>query len=135
MDSRSDLKNDYPLLANKYNTLRFKAYTDIEVKELVIWEQLLQERREARTRIENCLYQIFLKSGYKRFLLESTVDELQQSSKEDLIVIVNVTDIGCDAIIVLTSEVYAIALPDMNSSYATLFFYKSLERYRAINNR
>lgn len=41
IDGRSDLKNDYPLLANKYNTFWFKAYIDIEVKELIIWEQLL----------------------------------------------------------------------------------------------
>lgn len=63
------------------------------------------------------------------------MDELQQSFKEDLIVIVNTTDIGCDAIIVLTSEIDTIALLDMNSSYTMLFFYKSLERYRAINDR
>ena len=76
MDSRSDLtklQNDYPSLANEYEALRFKAYTDIEEKELVIRAQLLRERREAAIRLEDCLRRIRLKNGYDRFLLEPTL--------------------------------------------------------------
>lgn len=74
--SMSKLRNDYPCLANKYDALRFKAYTDIEEKEPVIRAELLRERREAATFLDSCLRQIRLKSGYERFPLEPTGDEL-----------------------------------------------------------
>ena len=62
------------------------------------------------------------------------MDELQQSAREGPIVIVNATDIGCDAIIVSTSKVQAIALQHMNSSQARSFFQQKLGRYRAIDH-
>ena len=134
MDSRShltELENDHPCLADEYDALRFKAYTDIQEEEPVHRAQLLRERREAATRLETCLNRIRLESGYERFLLEPTVDELQQSASEGPIVIVNATDIGCDAIIVSASKVQAIALPEMNSSQAPFFFQQKLKSYRA----
>lgn len=119
-------------MANNYDAFRFKSYTDIEVKEPVIREQLLKERRNAASRLEHCLHQIRQESGYERFLLEPTLDELQQSAKEGPIVIVNATDLGCDAIIVSASEFQAISLPEMNSPHAPPLFRQSLARYRAI---
>ena len=138
MDGRSDLtklQKDHPHLANEYDALRFRAYTDIEEKEPVIRAQLLKERREAATRLEACLHRVRLESGYERFLLGPTVDELQRSASEGPIVIVNATDIGCDAIIVSTSKVHAIPLPEMDSSQAPPFFQKKLGRYRAMNHQ
>lgn len=44
MDGRTDLtrlQNDFPRLANEYDALWFKAYTDIEAKEPLLREQLL----------------------------------------------------------------------------------------------
>lgn len=136
IDSRNDLiklQNDYPRLADEHDGLRFTVYTDIEAKEPIIRAQLLRERGEAATRLEDCLRRIRLKSGYERFLLEPTVDELQQSASEGPVVIVNATHIGCDAIIVSTSEVQAIALPEMNSSQAPSSFQEKLKRYRKID--
>ena len=138
MDGRSDLtklQHDYPRLANEYGTLSFKAYTDIEEKEPLIREQLLRKRREAATRLEDCLHRIRLESGYEQFLLEPTVDELQQSASEGPIVIVNATDIGCDAIIISTSKVQAIALPEMKFSEAPSFSQQKLGRYRKIGHK
>ena len=138
IESRNDLtklQNDHPRLANEYDALPFKAYTDIEEKEPVIRAQLLRERREAVTRLEACLHRICLESGYERLLLEPTVDELQQLASEGPIVIVNATDIECDAIIVSPSKVQAIALPEMNSSQAPHFFQQKLERYRSIDHQ
>lgn len=138
MDIRSNLaklQNDHPGLANEYNSLRFKAYTDIEERGPVIREKLLQERREAATCLENCLHRIRLESGYERFLLEPTMDELQQSASEGPIVIVNATDIGCDAIIVTTSKVQAIALPERDSFKAPSIFQRRLGRYRTIDHQ
>lgn len=137
MDGRNDLtrlQNDHPHLANIYGALRSKAYTDVEAMEPVLREQLLRERREAATQLEDCLHQIRQRHGYERFLFEPTLDELKKCATEGPIVIVNATDIRCDAIIVSTSEVQAIALPRMNSSEAPSFFQKKLGRYRIIDH-
>ena len=129
----ADLQEDYPHLANEYDALRFKAYTDIEAKEPVIREQLVKERRDASSRLEDCLNRIRQQSGYERFLLEATVNEIKEGAKEGPIVIVNATDIRCDAIIVSAAEVQAIALPEMNSPEAPPFFQQKLGRYRTID--
>lgn len=128
----SGLAADACSLSLVYDALRFKSYTDIEVKVPVIRQQLLKERRDAASRLEHCLHQIRQESGYERFLLEPTLDELQQSAKEGPIVILNATDLGCDAIIVSASEFQAISLPKMNSPHAPPLFHQSLARYRAI---
>lgn len=111
-----------------------KAYTDIEEKEPVIRAQLLKDRKQASTRLENCLHRIRLESGYEQFLLEATVKALQQSASEGAIVIVNATYIGCDAIIVSASKVQAITLSEMNSSHAPSSFQQKIERLQD-NNR
>ena len=72
--------------------------------------------------IEDCLHRIRQENGSERFLLEASVDELKEGANEGPIVIVNVTDIRCDAIIVSAAEVQAIALPEMNSPEAPPFF-------------
>ena len=136
IDSRSDLtvlQKDYPSLANEYEALRFKAYTHIEEKQPILRERLLKERREAAISLEDCLHRIRQEQGYERFLLEPTVHELKKCANEGPIVIVNVTDIRCDAIIVSAAEVQAIALPEMNSGQAPSSFHQRLGRYRTID--
>ena len=138
IDSRSNLtllQKDYPGLAKEYDALRFKAYARIEEKQPVLREKLLKEHREAVSSLEDCLHRIRQKPGYERFLLEPTVHELKQCANEGPIVIVNVTDIRCDAIIVSTAEVQAIALPEMNSSQAPSSFHQRLGRYRTIDRK
>ena len=136
MDGRSDLtelQKDYSSLANEYDALRFKAYAPIESKELSVREQLGKERKEATRDLEDCLNRIRQKHGFQRFLLEPALDELKQCANQGPIVMVNATDFGCDAIIVSSSEVRTIELPEMHSSQAPLFFQQSLGRYRTIN--
>ena len=91
-------------MANEYDSLRLKASTDIEAKEPVIREQLHRERREASSRLNDCLHRIRQENGYERFLMEPTLDELKKSANEGPIVILNATDIRCDAIMVRASE-------------------------------
>ncbi len=138
IDSRSDLtllQKDYPGLAKEYDTLRFKAYAPIEEKQSLPLEQLLKERRQAASSLEDCLDRIRQEHGYERFLLEPTVHELQQYANEGPIVIVNVTDIRCDAIVVSTAEVQTIALPEMNSRLAPSSFHQRLGRYSKIDSQ
>lgn len=138
IDSGNDLtklQKDNPHLADEYEVLRFKAYVDVEEIEPVTPAQLLRKYREAAACLKACLNRIRLESGYDRFLLESTVDDLPQNASERPIVIVNATDFGCDAIILLTSKVQAIALPKMNSSQAPSFFQRKLGHNRTINHQ
>ncbi len=111
-----------------------KEEKKIESKELSIREQLGKERKEATRGLEDCLNRIHQKHGFERFLLEPALAELKQCANGGPIVIVNATDFGCDAIIVSTSEVQTIALPEMDSSQAPLFFQQSLGRYRTIDH-
>ena len=137
VDGRTDLsklQHNHPHLANAYEAVRYKAYTDVEEKDPLIRAQLVRERRDAATRLQDCLNRIRLERGYEGFLLEPIVDELQQTASEGPIVIVNATDIGCDAIIVSTSKIQAIALPEMNFSQAPSFFQQKLGRYRSIDH-
>lgn len=127
IDGQSDVTNlqdNYPDLAKKYESLWFEAYKDIEAKEPTIWEALHNHRRDAVNRLEDCLHEIRQKNGYERFLLEPSIDELQQSAREGPIVFVNATAIGCYAIIVSASKVQDIALPEMNFPNAPQFFAK-----------
>lgn len=131
IDSRNDLtklQKDYPSLADEYDALRVQAYMSTDKIEPVPREQLLKD-------LEKCLHHIRLKSGYERFLLEPTVDDLKQSASEGPIIIVNATDFGCDAIIVSTSKIQAIALPKMNSSQALPFLQRKLKRHRTIDHQ
>ena len=138
MDSRSDLtqlQKDFPDLANKYDALRSKAYAHIEEEQPVRRELLLKERREAATRLEDCLHQIRQEQGYKRFLLEPTIHELKQCANEGPIVIVNATDIQCDAIIISSAKIQTIALPEMSSDQSPSSFQQRLGRYRTIDDK
>ena len=66
--------------------------------------------------------------------MEPILYELQHTAHEGPIVIVNATDIRCDAIIVSTTEVQTIALSGMSSSQAPSFFQRRLGRYREIGH-
>ena len=122
-------------MSKEYDSLRLKAYARVEEKQPILREKLLKECRQAASSLEDCLNRIRQKQGYERFLLEPTVHELQQNANKGPIVIVNVTDIRCDAIIVSTAEIQAIPLPEMNSRQAPSSFHQRLARYRKIDSQ
>lgn len=132
MDSRSDLsalKNDYPALAEEYEKLRIKAYTQIEGGTPVFRDKLARERREAARDIEECLLRIRQQPHYERFLLGSSIEELKSHAAEGPIVVVNITDIGADAIILSQKRIQSLSLPELSRQKAPKFIREDFDRF------
>jgi CHAT domain-containing protein len=83
--------------------------------------------------LEDCEHQIRQKPGFEHFLQPPPTKELTACASEGPIVIVNATDIGSDAILVLPSGAKTIALTELTSQ-APEAFQRALGRSRAINN-
>ncbi|GKT66816.1 TPR domain containing protein [Colletotrichum tofieldiae] len=143
IDSRSDvsiLRKDHPDLANEFEQLRFSVSRPIDAVEPIVRDQAINERREAIRLLEDCLDRIRRHDGHQRFLLEPTLDELLQCATEGPIIIVNVTSISSDAIIVSSSGIKAINLPEITPSKAsfpagTLGMSRSTNGYREKHDR
>jgi hypothetical protein len=137
IDGQSDLSElelAHPDLAKEYEDLRFKAFRQTESDEPAIREQLSRARQEAYRQMEDCEHRIREKPGFERFLQPPSTEELTACASEGPIVIVNATDIGSDAVLVLPSGPKAIALTEL-ASQAPEAFQKALGRSRAINER
>jgi tetratricopeptide (TPR) repeat protein len=130
----SELERTHPTLAQEYEQLRFKAFRPADSDEPAIREQLSRARQEAYRQMEDCEHQIRQKPGFEHFLQPPPTEELTACASEGPIVIVNATDIGSDAILVLPSGPKAIALTEL-ASQAPEAFQKALGRSRAIDER
>ncbi|KAL6229216.1 CHAT domain-containing protein [Aspergillus navahoensis] len=112
MDARAELgrlRQKHPELAERYETLLARASVPIATGSRGRQEELLSERVEAVTQLEETLEHL----QRKGFFLQPTPAELQRHAAEGPIVIVNITDLGSDAIIIAEEEIQAIALPEM----------------------
>jgi hypothetical protein len=119
LDSRSELtelRSTHPDLANKYEELRFKISQEADYR--ADREQYLIERREAIQKLDGVVKEIRENPRYKQFLRGPTVNELKQAASDGPIIIVNVTDIGSDAIIVTKRGIKALSLPDFHQDTA-----------------
>ncbi|KAI9373577.1 CHAT domain-containing protein [Aspergillus egyptiacus] len=116
----SELRKVDRELASEYGRLRSMAFAPIKDGDSTIQLQKLQEQEEIAADLEGCLRDI--REKLPRFLLPPPADELSQYANEGPIVIVNVTSISSDALLVRTSGVESITLPE--------FKEKQVERYR-----
>jgi len=130
----SELENAHPNLAKEYEQLRFKAFRQVDSDKPVIREQLTGEHQEASRRLEDCERRIRKEQGFEHFLQLPPTEELTACASEGPIVIVNATDIGSNAILVLPSGPQAIALTELTSQ-APEAFQKALRRSGAIIER
>jgi CHAT domain-containing protein len=117
IDSRSDLSQlaaAWPEHAYQYDRLRLEINAPISSGGSEdIHSRLLRRRRKAFAQLEDCLRSIRQLLGFDRFLLGPTSNDLKRCATEGPIVVVNVTDIRSDAIIVSTSDIIAVSLPEM----------------------
>lgn len=130
----SELERTHPNLATEYEQLRLKAFRQMDSDEPAVREQLARERQEAYRQLEDCERRIRHEQGFKHFLQPPSTEELTACAREGPIVIVNATDIGSDAILVLPSGPKAIALTELDSQ-APRVFQEALGRSRAINDK
>ena len=100
-------------MAERFETLRFRASRPVKVEEAAIREQVLQERGDAAHDFEA----IRLVSGHEDFLLEPRTDELTTYGKGGAIIVVNITDIGADAILVTANGIKEIPLPKLSLTH------------------
>ncbi|EMD64887.1 hypothetical protein COCSADRAFT_356084 [Bipolaris sorokiniana ND90Pr] len=137
IDGQSDLsglERTRPNLAKEYEQLRFMAFRQVNSEKPAIREQLARERQEAYRQLEDCERRIRQEQGFEHFLQPPSTEELTACASEGPIVIVNATDIGSDAILVLLSGPKAIALTELVSQ-APVAFQKALGRSRSIDDK
>lgn len=125
----SGLRKDCPELANQYETLHYKASRNIDSQDATIRQILLKERREAVQEIEICVQEIRKNTTHKRFLLGPTIEELKKASSGGPIVLVNVTDIGADALIVSPKHIKAVQLPKFFDGTAPQSLKQEIKSY------
>jgi hypothetical protein len=130
----SELEKTHLNLAKEYEQFRFKAFRQVTSDKPAIREQQSRERQEASRQLEDCEHRIRKKPGFEHFLQPQPTEELIACASEGPIVIVNATDIGSDAILVLPTGPKAIALTELTSQ-APEAFQKTLGRSRATSDR
>ena len=87
------------------------------------------QRVKSVKKLEDCIDRIRQVPGLERFLLGSSIHELQQQACEGPIIIVNVTSIRSDAIIVQTREVRVINLPAFSAAAVRRWIRKDLTKF------
>jgi hypothetical protein len=119
IDNRDDLmalRASCPELSRKYESIRRRLYLSPDELEPRITESQMRERRTAAQDMDKCLQEIRQTEGHEDFLGELPVDQMMACAEEGPIVVVNVTDISSNAILISTSQVRAIALPNIEPS-------------------
>ncbi|KAI7781027.1 hypothetical protein LA080_015261 [Diaporthe eres] len=120
-DALSQLRHHYHSRAELYEKLRFQAFRHIDMQKSAVRDRLLEERQDAVERLADCEKEIRRLRGFERFLLPPPLDELVECAEEGPIIVVNVTDIGSDAIIVSAQRLSTIPLSNLISeSVSTL---------------
>ncbi|CEL09703.1 hypothetical protein ASPCAL12836 [Aspergillus calidoustus] len=112
MDARSELiwlRSKDPGLADRYEGLLARAARPISTDSRERQEDLLRQRVDAVTQLEDTLEEL----QSKGFFVQPTPAELQRHAATGPIIIVNLTDIGSDAIIHASDTIRAVPLPEM----------------------
>ena len=133
MDDRSDLSElrAYdPEKAAKFEKLRDAVNAPIQDAEgsknsLTVMNQRLKAFRD----LDNCLQEIRQLPGHDRFQLGLTEDEAKECAGQGPIVVVNITSIRTDAIIVTTSNIDAVSLPELTMANVSDWLQKNLIAY------
>jgi tetratricopeptide (TPR) repeat protein len=124
----SALKRDHPSLAKRYESLRFRAMVPVDLEDPSA-QQLRHDRWEAIRDLDTCLDEIRLIPGYERFLLEPAIEELNSQAVDGPVVVINVTDIGADAVILTTNGIDTLELPGMCIQAAPHRLQQDYDRY------
>ena len=126
----SDLKEQHPMLAKDFDSLRqeldspFPSIETLDIsidKCLTIQQAAIHKRNQIAKDLDNVLQQIRQKAGFENFLRAASEEYLLSAAEEGPIVVLNVTELRSDAIIVTRAHVRSIALPCL--SYASMIKY------------
>jgi len=106
----SDLQQKHPQLAEEYVT--FRDQLDAPTSK----QRQVNQRYNASRGLERVIQQIRRLPGLDRFLLAPSEDELKTTSEYGPIVIINVSDYRCDALIIEKIQILALRLPHLHAS-------------------
>lgn len=105
----SDLQQKHPQLAEEYITLRDQLNVPP-----VSTERYMNQRYKASQDLEKKIQQIRQLPDFDRFLLASSEDELKAAAEYDPIVIINVSDYRCDALIIEKIQIRTLLLSHLS---------------------
>ncbi|KAF4953337.1 hypothetical protein FGADI_6103 [Fusarium gaditjirri] len=127
MDIRTDtseLKLEYPDLAKELDRVRdemgqLQSGIGVSTKkgDLATWQRKQERFRKADQEFDVLLQEVRGKSGFETFLLPPTEAELMAAATPDPIVVINVSFYRCDAIIIESTGIRTIELPNLSQSH------------------
>jgi hypothetical protein len=107
----SDFQEKHPQLAKEYIALREQLDTPVTAT-----QRQPDQRYNASRKLERIVQQIRQLPGFDRFLLAPSEDELKGAAEYGPIVIINVSDHRCDALIIEKDHLRSSPLPHLYSS-------------------
>ena len=112
-----DLQERYPRLAEEFICLRDKLELPSMRKSFITgkdskstWEDQANRRYEAGKDLDELIIRIREQSGFEDFLLAPSKMEMQYAARFGPIVVINVSEFHCDAILIEQHEVRSLAL-------------------------
>ncbi|KAE8442781.1 hypothetical protein EG329_002869 [Mollisiaceae sp. DMI_Dod_QoI] len=114
IDIRADisvLQQKYPQLAKEYINLR----NQLDAPKALTQHQI-DQRYNAGQQLEEKIQTIRTLPGYNRFLLAPSENELRSAAEYGPIVIINISEYRCDALIIENSRLRSLDLPRLHSS-------------------
>jgi hypothetical protein len=106
-------------VAHRFQDLLAEINAPLTVNEdSVLIKHAQQRRRDSVAVFESCIQEMRDTPGYGRFLVGLTPNEMRACAVEGPIIVVNITDLGAHATIVLSSEIKSIELPNLLPSEA-----------------
>ncbi|CAG9952286.1 unnamed protein product [Clonostachys rosea f. rosea IK726] len=107
----SQLQDKFPELWSRYEELR-----DQLAMPAVFGQFEENQRLEASSQLDKTIQEIRGLPGFDRFLLAPSDDDLKKAAAHGPIVIINVHDYRCDALIIENHEIRSLALTDLQHS-------------------
>jgi CHAT domain-containing protein/tetratricopeptide (TPR) repeat protein len=106
-------------LADKFTQIRRKLHIPPQQQGSPLGETILRERTQAEKDLSTCLDEIRELDGFHEFLRAPSIDHMKTKCLEKgIIIIVNVSYMGCDAIVLMKSKdsnIKHVRLPELNS--------------------
>ncbi|KAJ4244166.1 hypothetical protein NW762_014547 [Fusarium torreyae] len=119
-DLRTDLfmlKKKHPDLASRFSHLRKRLDAPLANESMATVDTIREnslgadQRRQAEDQLPTLLRDIRAKSGFENFLLAPSAAEIQATAKDGPIVIINISQFRCDALIMELSGTRTVPLP------------------------
>jgi hypothetical protein len=121
----STLNGLYLELVRRFESLLDEINAPLLDKDYAVYlEHARQRRQDGVAAFESCVQEIRNIPGHERFLLGLTPDEMRAYAAKGPIVIINMTDLGCHAIVVSSSEITTLELPQLLPSEARRWLNK-----------